>query len=226
MVAIVIILALFFVISFYSEIHALGLWLALLIAHGFVVGLLGDSATHLPMFVGVIILVVNVGRGKWVGVRAEVWLLVSILVALMALAAILGEHPQHSIIELIRYSKGYILALFIAGVIREKSQVETVALYCVAAVCLGACIAIWQHLTGNYVIDNYGIQRAGGLSDDPNDTAMLLLLGNSDCNLLARRSKNESIQGAFSPEFSWLLLVPSCLRNQGVVPLRWLWSSR
>lgn len=89
----------------------------------------------------------------------------------------LGLDPPHSIESLIQYSKGFALAIFIGGVLKDDDQVRTVTLYCVAAVFFGACIAIYQHVTGTYSIDVYDVQHAGGLSGDPNDTAMLLLTG-------------------------------------------------
>ena len=111
------------------------------------------------------------------GMQPNAWLLVSGLVALMALAAIFGNDPQHSIEQLGRFAKGFVLAVFVGGVIVNERQIREISLFCVAAVAVGACIAIGQALSGTYAVNVADVQRAGGLSDDPNDAAMLLLTG-------------------------------------------------
>jgi len=88
-----------------------------------------------------------------------------------------GLDPANSMISLFKYSKGFLLAIFIAGIIKDGDQIRTVTLYCVAATFLGACLALYQHLTGTYTIDVGLVQRAGGLSSDPNDAALLMLTG-------------------------------------------------
>jgi O-antigen ligase len=177
MAAIILILTFVLVISLYSEIHALGLWVFMMITHGFVVEVLGPAAAHLPMYAGIMIMAITVARRKWTGMRANLLLLMSCLLALMALAALFGMEPVDSLERLILYSKGFVVAALIAGVMKDDSQIEIVTLYIVAAAFTGACIAFGQHFTGTYTIDSYSIQRAGGLAEDPNDTAMLLLAG-------------------------------------------------
>ena len=177
MILVTIILIFVFAIALFSTIHALGLWLFLMITHGFLVESLGDAAGHLPMYSGLMIMAIGVARRRWTGMPAPNWILFSFFVAFIALAALSGMDPPNSVISLLKYSKGFLLAIFIAGIIKDGDQIRVVTLYCVAATFLGACIALYQHLTGTYTIDVGLVQRAGGLSRDPNDAALLMLTG-------------------------------------------------
>ncbi len=149
----------------------------MMITHGFLVESIGDAAIHLPMYSGLMIMAIGVTRRRWTGMPASNWIFFSIFVAFIALAALSGLDPANSFTSLLRYSKGFLLAIFIAGIIKDSDQIRTVTLYCVAATFLGACLALYQHLTGTYTIDVGLVQRAGGLSSDPNDAALLMLTG-------------------------------------------------
>jgi O-antigen ligase len=177
MISVTIILIFVFVIALFSTIHALGLWLFLMITHGWLVEVLGNAAAHLPTYCGLLVIAIGVTRRRWVGMPAVNWIFFAFFIALIALAALSGVDPASSFISLLKYSKGFLLAIFVAGIIKDSDQVRIVTLYCVAATFWGACIALYQHLTGSYSIDVGEVQRAGGLSRDPNDAALLLLTG-------------------------------------------------
>lgn len=177
MIPVIIIVVFVFAIALRSETHALGLWLSMLITHGFLVEWIGPAAQHLPMYCGLFLIAISVSRGKWTLMPAENWIFLFFFIASITLAALFGIDPSHSITSLVKYSKGFFLAVFIAGFVRDADQVRVVTLYGVAAVCFGASIALYQHFAGAYTIDVGEVQRAGGLSGDPNDAALLMLTG-------------------------------------------------
>ncbi|MBT8085169.1 MAG: hypothetical protein HKN35_13835 [Woeseia sp.] len=178
MLAVILIFIFVVTVAFFSEIHALGLWAFMLITHGFLVEQFGSSAIHLPMLAGLSIIAITVIRGRIEFFRTNVWLLVMMLIALMALSALMGMDPGRSITQLVLYSKGFLLAIFVACVLDDENEIEVVTLYFIGATVLGATIAYYQQVAGAYVVDeNSIVKRAGGLTNDPNDTAMLLLTG-------------------------------------------------
>jgi O-antigen ligase len=165
--------------SINSEVHALGIWLLLIITHNLIVVLLGSSAEHLPLFAAAIISVVVVARKKWTGVSVNFFLLLVMIVIAMAAAAIAGIDPQGSLIDLIRYSKGMLLATLIAGLIKSDSQIRCLTQYAVIGISIGICVTLFEGFTGNSLIEEAttGTGRAGGFTGNPNRTAALLLAG-------------------------------------------------
>ena len=122
MLAVIIILIVVLAVSLYSEIHALGLWLLLMIVHNYVAGLLGSSAEHLPLFAGLIIVATIVARNKWTGVPTIVLLLVIPLFVVMTATAIAGIDPARSLAKVLLYSKGIVLAILIAGTVKSNAS--------------------------------------------------------------------------------------------------------
>lgn len=177
MIALVIVLALFLGLAMVSSIHALGLWLAMMVIHGVLVMLLGDAAKHIPLYAGVMIAVIILARGKWSGVNRNVLSLFGILVVVMIFAAFQGINLTNSMLPLMLYAKVFILALLVAGCVKNEHDIKIMLLYCLAALLIGALYAVYQYLTGTFSINVYDTQRAAGLRGDPNETAMLLVAG-------------------------------------------------
>ncbi len=177
MAILIIILFILTLVAFFADLHALGIWLVMMIIHGFLVELMGDIARHLPMYSGLLILTMIFARRKWVGVQQNILVLFGLLIALMVIAALAGLDPENSMVKIFLYSKGFLLAILIAGTIKNNAQIQTLTLYCLVGIFIGVCLAYYQHFTGTYVIDSPHLKRVGGLSNDPNDTALLLLAG-------------------------------------------------
>jgi len=177
MAALVVILVLISIIALKSVRHALGLWLVIMIAHGFLVGLFGSGVIHLPLFTGLLILVFIVIQKQWRPVQNASLLIFGILTVIMLLAAVQGLDTGRSAFIVLLYLKVFMLALLIGGVLKTDKDVKMLTLYCLAGTVFGALIAIYQYKTGAFALQNIYVERAGGLSSDPNDTAMLLLAG-------------------------------------------------
>lgn len=165
-------------ISFFSKIHSLGLMIFLMIIHGTLVEVFGTAATSLPMLASVLVMGIAIARRTWIPVPLFIWLVMFWLLTFVLLAALLGLDPRISRGALILYAKGFVLAFLVSGTLKDETEIRVLSIYCLAAVFLGACIALYQHLTGTYTINAWWeIRRAGGLRADPNETAMLLLIG-------------------------------------------------
>ena len=95
----------------------------------------------------------------------------------MGLASIGGIDVGGSVSSMVLYAKAFLLALLLAGCIKNEQEMKVIMLYCLAGMVIGALIALYQHFTGTYSVSVYDVQRAGGLRGDPNDTAMLLIAG-------------------------------------------------
>jgi len=177
MLAVGIILLIVLAISFYSEIHALGLWFVLMIAHDFIAGLVGGSAQHMPMYAGLIIVVIIAGRRKWTGISTGLLFLVIPLLIFMTAAAIAGLEPNRSLLRVFLYSKGIVLAILVAGTVKRDIEVQCLTRYCLAGVLIAVCVTFFESFTGAYVIEGAEVKRAGMFTGDPNDTATLILMG-------------------------------------------------
>jgi O-antigen ligase len=167
----------FLLLGIFLPIHAIGGWLLALVMHGVLVSKLGDAAVHIPMSIGLGLVIALAVTNRWSGVRVSTFLLVAILVIFMVVASVLGIDFSASSVSLIQYGKSFLLALVLGGCLRERKDFELMSWYLVAAVAGGAAIAVYQHLTGHYAINTEYIQRAAGLRGDPNDTAMILVAG-------------------------------------------------
>ena len=170
-------ISLFFGLAILAPVHAAGLWLILMIAHGLLVELLGETATHIPLYVGITVLLCILFRGRWSGIQPSVLLLFGALIFVMGLASVQGIDAEGSVVSMIFYAKTFLLALLLAGFIKHEQEMKAITLYCLAGMVIGALIAMYQHYTGTYSVNTYNVQRAGGLRGDPNDTAMLLIAG-------------------------------------------------
>lgn len=177
MLAIILYVGFFFGIAMFAPVHAAGMWLIIMIIHGLLVEVLGETAAHLPLYVGVTVSLCILFRGRWSGVRPSVLLLFGALVFVMGLTSIGGIDVGGSVSSMVLYAKAFLLALLLAGCIKTEQEMKVITLYCLAGMVIGALIALYQHYTGTYSVSVYDVQRAGGLRGDPNDTAMLLIAG-------------------------------------------------
>ena len=177
MLVVISILVIVLAVSIFNETHALGLWFLLMIVHDFIAGFVGSSAAHLPMIAGLIIVTTIVGRRKWNGIAPGLLFLVVPLLIFMTAAAIAGIEPGRSLIRVLLYSKGIVLAILVAGTVKHDVEVQCLTRYCLLGVFLAVCVTFFESFTGAYVIEGTDIQRAGMFTGDPNDTATLLLMG-------------------------------------------------
>lgn len=198
--------AIFFGLSFFSAIHALGIWLMLLVAHGLLVQLLGELATHLPFFAGLAVTAGILFRREWSGVPPRILFFFGCLIAVMAIAALLGLDVNSSLISLLLYSKGFLLALLLAGCLKREKDISKMTLYCFASLIVGALITLYQFKTGTFTISTIYIKRAASLRGDPNDTAMLLIAGIPLAVYWLIRSKSLLSKGLFVSSILLLLV--------------------
>lgn len=167
----------FFVVSFFSTIHAIGLWCLLLITHGIIFSVLGSSASHLPLYAGLAVCAAILLRRQWHGVSPKIWLVFLCMMVVMGIAAAQGFDQGHSVLTIMMYAKGFLLALLLAGCVRREIEIKTMTLYCLVGLTIGALATIYQYYTGTFTISTIYTQRAASLRGDPNDTAMLLVMG-------------------------------------------------
>ena len=177
MIVAVLFIGLFLFVSWISVVHAMGLLLALMILHGVLVLWAGESTIHLPLFAGAIILAAILATGTWRKPGGSIIALFAVLILAMCMAAFAGLDQANSLFWLVQYAKGFLLALLVAGIVRSEHDIKLLTLYCLAAVVIGASLTAYQHMTGAYAISTIYEQRASGLTGDPNDTAMLLIIG-------------------------------------------------
>lgn len=177
MLSVILYISFFFGLAMLAPVHAAGMWLIIMITHGLLVEILGETAAHLPLYVGITVSLCILFRGRWSGVQPIVLVLFGTLIFVMGLASIAGIDVSDSLASMILYAKAFLLALLLAGCIRSEQEMKVITLYCLAGMLIGALVALYQHYTGTYSVSVYAVQRAGGLRGDPNDTAMLLIAG-------------------------------------------------
>ncbi len=177
MIAITLCVGFFFMVALVSPVHAAGMWLVIMIIHGLLVESAGETAAHLPLYVGITVSLCILVRGKWSGVQPSVLMLFGTLIFVMGIAALAGIDLGSSLAAISLYAKAFMLSLLLAGCIKSNREVRTITLYCLGGMVCGALAALYQHYTGSYSVNVYDVQRAAGLRGDPNDTAMLLVAG-------------------------------------------------
>lgn len=206
MVVIVAAIALFLGVSFFSTVHALGLWLLLMITHGVVVDVVGESAKHVPLYAGVAIALVILVRRQWSGVNNGTLFLFGALILTMALASMQGMYLEASLVSMMLYAKVFLLALLLAGCLKSEKDVRMMTLYCLAGLLVGALVTLYQYKTGTFAVQDIYTQRAAGLREDPNDTAMLLVAGVPLAIYWFMNSKNVLIKLFFAGAIPLLLV--------------------
>lgn len=169
--------ALMLLLALAAPIHAVGIWLALMVGHGMLVDMLGDGARNLPLVAAFGMLGALLMRGRvTLPDRAAVFLTAAIL-TLMIAAALTGLDVGNSFFWLIQYAKAFALALIVGACVRDEREVRLIACYLVGSLVFGALVAVWQYRSGNAAFQGWYEQRAATLRGDPNDTAMLLIAG-------------------------------------------------
>jgi O-antigen ligase len=165
------------IVSFFSITHAIGLWVLLLIIHGILSTVFGGAASHLPLLAGIVLVVAVLLRRRWQGISIKVLLAFIGLLMVMGLAGLQGLDQGYSLLTTTNYAKGFLLALLLAGCIKNENDIKVLTLYCLIGLVVGALVAVYQYKTGTYAINSIYVQRAASLRGDPNDTAMLLVMG-------------------------------------------------
>jgi O-antigen ligase len=165
------------IISLFSITHAIGLWVLLLIIHGILSTVFGGAASHLPLFAGIVLVIAVLLRRGWRGVSIKVFFAFIGLLVVMSLAGFQGLDQGYSLLTTVNYAKGFLLALLIAGSLKNEKDIKVLTFYCLIGLVVGALVAVYQYKTGTYAINSIYVQRTASLRGDPNDTAMLLVMG-------------------------------------------------
>lgn len=154
---------------------SIGLFLTILLIHGIFVDLLGSSAIHLPVFVGISMVIgIIIKKQFYVPDNTVVLIFLSIM-TWMVVTAFLGLDPKNSINSLILYFKAFALCILMSSIIRNQKQSEIVSIFYILGAVLGSFYVFYQYQTGTFTINEVNSKRAAGLRGDPNDTAMLLV---------------------------------------------------
>lgn len=190
MLAVIVVLIVILAVSLVSEIHAMGLWLVIMMAHNLIVLFFGSSAVHLPMYAGILVLATIFARKKWTGVPANSFRLLISLYVMMTIAAIAGVDPEYSLSQILRFSKSIVLAVLIAGLLKSHVQIRCLAQYCLYGVFLAVCVTFFEDFTGTYFNSELHGQRPGGFAGNPNGNAAMLLTGIPFAIYSATHSRN------------------------------------
>ncbi|MCM2356997.1 MAG: O-antigen ligase family protein [Geobacteraceae bacterium] len=165
------------IITCFSVVDAMGLWLVVMILHGPLVDRLGPPAVHLPLQMGLCLAIVMLVRKKWQRIPFLIIALVMVTVMLMSLSALFGIDPEKSIQEIMNYGKGFLLIVMLVMVVRDERDLKKLTIYCLAGLTVGALMAVYQYKTGTFRINTEMIKRVATLRGDPNDTALLFVSG-------------------------------------------------
>lgn len=164
-----------FLLGYFAPIHGVGIWLLISILHGALVSALGTDATHMPLISGCGLVVGLLIKRAWRGIPPRFAVYLSGILLLMLLSSLQGMNLERSFLSFLLYAKAIGLAALVAGVVRNRGQFFLLAQYLFVGLVTGACIAVYQKISGSFAIENIYIQRAAGIREDPNDTAMLLV---------------------------------------------------
>ena len=178
----VLIILLFVVVSYYSEMDLLGLWLVLLVTHGIYVKLAGEAFQNAPAIMGLYVIFAvftRRGRGYWrhKKLNKSVLLLFAGLFITMIVTGFLGINPENSMFAMHLYMKGFVLTILIYLFVDKKKDVEKLARYYLAGAMIGVAWIAWEYFTDTMSGGDEWTKRAAGLRADPNETAMLLVVG-------------------------------------------------
>lgn len=165
------------IVSLRYKVHAIGLWLLTLIAHGLILQIAGKDAVHLPLLTGVALAVVLIGHRYWSGVSLKLPMFLLGLFLIMGTASLFGIDREASLVTLLLYSRCFVLALLIAGCLKDEKDLKIITAYCLVGVTIGALAELYQYKTGRFTIQNVYEDRSASLREDPNDTAMILITG-------------------------------------------------
>ncbi|TVS00159.1 MAG: O-antigen ligase family protein [Rhodospirillales bacterium] len=168
------------VVALLSRSHAIGLIGLVLIVHGILVLVLGASARNLPFFVAVCVVGLLIMLGRWKVPPPHQFLLLLALVLWMGLCVLLAPDEERAFLQYLRYIKAIALALIVTAICHEAHGYEIIAKFLLVGLVTGAAFNLYQHLTGQYLLYVEWMperSRATGLRGDPNDTAMILMMG-------------------------------------------------
>ncbi len=178
----VLIILLFVVVSYYSEMDLLGLWLVLLVTHGIYVKLAGEAFQNAPAVMGLYVIFAvftRRGRSYWrhKKLNRNVLLLFAGLFIMMIITGFFGINPENSMFAMHLYMKGFVLTILIYLFVDKKKDIEKLALYYLVGAMLGVAWIAWEYFSDTMSGGDEWTKRAAGLRADPNETAMLLVVG-------------------------------------------------
>lgn len=181
LLTILIILA-FVIVSYYSEMDLLGLWLVLLISHGIYVKLAGEAFQNVPALIGLyVIIAIFTRRGSsyWRHKRLNrnVLLLFAGLFTMMIITGFTGINVDNSMFAMHLYMKGFVLTILIYLFVDSRKDIEKLARYYLAGAIIGVLWIAWEYFSDTMSGGDEWTKRAAGLRADPNETAMLLVVG-------------------------------------------------
>jgi len=181
LLTILIILA-FVIVSYYSEMDLLGLWLVLLISHGIYVKLAGEAFQNAPALIGLyVIIAIFTRRGSsyWRHKRLNrnVLLLFAGLFTMMIITGFTGINVDNSMFAMHLYMKGFVLTILIYLFVDSRKDIEKLARYYLAGAIIGVLWIAWEYFSDTMSGGDEWTKRAAGLRADPNETAMLLVVG-------------------------------------------------
>lgn len=177
MIALIAAVIIIIVLTLLRTAHGLGFLLLLMMLHGALVGWFGDAAVRIPMYSGCAMVAVILAKQEWRGVKPWIIGLFLALLTIMSLSSLFAFNTTLALVYFSLYAKNFALALIIAGSIRNVQSMKIMTIYCLVGATIGGILAIYQYKTGNFVVSTIYDKRAGGLSNDPNDAAMLMLAG-------------------------------------------------
>ncbi len=178
----IIIISAFLIVSYYSEMDLLGLYLLLLVTHGVYVKLAGTDFQNAPGIIGVyVILAVFARRGlrywRHKKLNRNILLLFAGLFIMMIVTGFLGINADNSMFAMHLYMKGFVLTILIYLFVDRRKDIEKLAHYYLAGTLIGVLWIAWEYFTDTMSGGDEWTKRAAGLRADPNETAMLLVVG-------------------------------------------------
>ncbi len=198
----VIIVLIFVILSYYSEIDLLGAYLLLLITHGVYVKLAGSDFQNAPAIIGLyVIAAIFTRRGSsyWrhKKLNKNTLLLFAGLFTAMIVTGFTGINVENSMFAMHLYMKGFALTLLIYFFIDQRKDVEKLAHYYLAGALIGVLWIAWEYFSDTMSGGDEWTKRAAGLRADPNETAMLLVVGIPIAWYFALRATHKYAQLAY-----------------------------
>lgn len=164
-------------LSAVSPIYGLGFLSLTFVTHGMLYELLGSSAQHLPFYCALAATPVLLFKVRLQIRQPNMILILLALFSVMSISTIFSSDSKRSFIFLYLYAKGFLLCIVTMLVVREERDFYVLSKLLLLGVFIGALATLYQYHTGTFTISTGMIQRAASLRGDPNDTAMLLMVG-------------------------------------------------
>jgi len=166
-----------FFITYFRPVHGIGFFALFLIIHGILCKWFGPSAQHFPLYCGgAVFLGVLLRNGLKINMSDHTIVLI-VLLCIMNISAFLNHDYELSLNVLLLYAKGFLLAMFVTMTIENEEQIRLLSIFLLIGVSIGSVNMLYEYFTGMSGNSVPEIQRSISLRGDPNETAMLLLVG-------------------------------------------------